>query len=50
MERLAIEYLPLKDIKPYENNAKEHPQEQIEQIKESIKEFGNIDPIGIWGG
>lgn len=49
MDKLKIEYLPLDSIKPYENNAKEHPQEQIEQIKESIKEFGNIDPIGIWG-
>ena len=37
----------LSDIKPYENNAKLHPQEQIEQIKKSIQEFGNNDPIAI---
>lgn len=35
------------DLIPYENNAKLHPQEQIEQIKNSIQEFGNNDPIAI---
>jgi len=35
------------DIKPYSHNAKKHPREQIEQIKLSIKEFGNNDPIAI---
>jgi len=46
---LKIEYIPLDEIQPYENNAKEHPKEQIEQIKESIRQFGMDDPIGIWG-
>lgn len=49
MEHLRIEYLPIDRLKPYERNAKEHPQEQIEQIKESIRQFGMNDPIGIWG-
>ena len=35
------------DIKPYKNNAKEHPKEQIEQIKKSILEYGNNDPIAV---
>lgn len=35
------------ELKPYKNNAKKHPQKQIEQIKESIKEFGFNDPLGI---
>lgn len=35
-------------LKEYENNAKEHPIEQIKQIEESIKQFGMIDPIGVW--
>ena len=48
MEKLKIEYIPLDSIKPYKRNAKLHPQEQIEQIKASMREFGNIDPIGIW--
>lgn len=45
---LKIEYVPIDSIKPYGRNAKLHPQEQIEQIKNSMKEFGNIDPIGVW--
>ena len=45
---LKIEYLPIEELKPYANNAKEHPTEQIEQIKKSIEEFGFSDPIGIW--
>ncbi len=44
---MKIEKIKIQDIKPYENNAKLHPQNQIEQIKESIKEFGNNDPIAI---
>ena len=48
MEKLKIEYLKKEDLKPYANNAKLHPAEQIEQIKESIKDVGFLDPIGIW--
>lgn len=44
---LQVEYVPIDSIKPYKGNAKTHPQEQIEQIKKSMQEFGNIDPIGI---
>ena len=44
---MKIQYRYLDEIKPYENNAKLHPKEQIEQIKNSIKEFGNNDPIAI---
>ena len=47
--KLKVEYIPINEIKPYENNAKIHTEEQIEQIKRSIKEFGMNDPIGIWG-
>ena len=32
---------------PYENNAKLHPPEQVEQIKKSIMEFGNNNSIAI---
>lgn len=46
--KLKVEYLPIEEIKPYENNAKIHTPEQIDQIKESIKQFGMNDPIGIW--
>ena len=48
MDKLKIEYVDINSIKPYENNAKEHPKEQIEQIKKSIEKFGMDDPIGVW--
>lgn len=48
VENLKIEYVNIDSIKPYENNAKMHPKEQIEQIKKSIEQFGMDDPIGIW--
>ena len=48
MEKLTIEYLPIGDLKPYERNAKLHPKEQVEQIKNSIKEFGFNDPVAVW--
>lgn len=44
---MKIEVLNLSDIHGYENNAKLHPQEQIDQIKQSIKEFGFNDPLAI---
>ena len=46
--QLQVEYVDIATIKPYKGNAKEHPKEQIEQIKKSITELGNLDPIGIW--
>ena len=46
--KLKIEYVDINSIKPYKNNAKLHPKEQIEQIKKSIEQFGMDDPIGIW--
>ena len=46
--KLKIEYVDINSIKPYSKNAKLHPEEQIEQIKKSIEQFGMDDPIGIW--
>lgn len=48
MGQLRVEYLFASDLKPYAGNAKKHPEEQIEQIKRSIEEFGFNDPIAIW--
>ena len=48
--KLKIEYVDIDTIKPYKNNAKKHPREQIDQIKKSIELFGMDDPIGIWKG
>lgn len=44
---MEITKIKLKDIRPYAGNAKLHPRSQIEQIKESIREFGNNDPIAV---
>ena len=35
----------LSDIKPYQNNARTHSTQQIEQIVKSIKEFGFTNPL-----
>lgn len=47
-KNLQIEYVNIDTIKPYKRNAKLHPTEQINQIMESIKQFGMNDPIAIW--
>lgn len=46
--KLEVEYIKTEKIKPYANNAKIHTAEQIDQIKESIKEFGFNDPVAVW--
>lgn len=48
MNELHIEYHNPKDLKPYDNNAREHNEEDIDAIRASIQEFGFNDPIGIW--
>ncbi|MBE6129568.1 MAG: DUF4417 domain-containing protein [Erysipelotrichaceae bacterium] len=45
--KLQIKYRNLDDIKPYEGNVKRHPEDQIKQIMESIKDYGFNDPIAI---
>ena len=45
---LKIKYMAVSELIPYENNAKLHPEQQIDQIVHSIKEFGFNDPIAIW--
>lgn len=44
---MKIEKIKIADLIEYENNAKLHPKEQVEQIKNSIIEFGNNDPIAV---
>lgn len=48
MEQLKIEYVDKELLKPYANNAKVHSAEQIEQIKNSIRQFSFNDPIAVW--
>lgn len=45
--KLHIETIKINDLVPYQNNAKKHPQKQIDKIKKSIEEFGFNDPIAI---
>ena len=44
---MKIKEIEISLIKPYEFNTKLHPETQIENIKESIKEFGFTQPIVI---
>lgn len=44
---MEIKQLNIKKIVPYANNAKEHPQWHIDQIKSSIGAFGFNDPITV---
>lgn len=46
---MEIITIPLDELHPDPSNAKDHPAWQIEQIKNSIETFGNLDPIGVWG-
>lgn len=45
--KLQIVYKPINSILGYVNNTRVHSQEQIDQIKSSIIEFGMCTPIGI---
>lgn len=46
---MRIEKIKLGDLTLDPENAKLHPEKQVQQIVESIKRFGYCDPIGIWG-
>lgn len=45
---LEIVEVPTDSLIPYENNANIHSEHQVDQIANSIKEFGFADPIGVW--
>lgn len=40
-----IEYIPVKDLQPYEANSRTHSAEQVKQIARSIQEFGFTNPV-----
>lgn len=40
-----IVWKDIRELKPYKKNAKKHPKEQVEQIANSIKEFGFTQPV-----
>ena len=45
INELKIEQVALEQIKPYKNNAKKHPQSQVDNVAESIKTLGWRQPI-----
>ena len=45
---LEVVDVPTDELVPYANNAKLHPHEQVDQIAESIRQFGFNDPIAVW--
>ena len=47
MQKLSIAYMDTSELVPYANNAKKHPDYQIEQICNSINQFGFNDPIAV---
>ena len=42
---MNIRQVPLHEIKPYENNVKQHPVRQLESIVQSIRNFGFRQPL-----
>ena len=43
MQKMRV--VKIGELKPYANNAKVHPEHQIESLVKSIKEFGFVNPI-----
>lgn len=43
--KMNIVYKNIKELKPYKKNAKKHSKEQVEQIANSIEEFGFTQPV-----
>lgn len=48
MPDLKVSMEPVGRLSEYENNAKVHTAEQIDQVKRSIRLYGFNDPIGVW--
>lgn len=42
---LFVEYQPVETLAPYSRNARTHSKKQLQQIADSIKEFGFTNPI-----
>ena len=46
---MYTEMIKVKDLRPYEKNARKHEAADVAAIAESIKAFGFRDPVGVWG-
>ena len=45
--KMNVKNVPVKDIRPYEKNAKKHDKTQIDNVSESIRQYGFAQPIVI---
>lgn len=45
---MKVEQVPLGALRPYDGNAKKHTEEQLEAVKNSIREFGFRNPVIAW--
>ena len=43
--KMELKEIKISEIKPYEKNTKKHPEEQIENVMESIRQFGFVQPL-----
>lgn len=46
--KLKVETMKVADLVPYAMNARQHTEQQVDQIAASIAEFGMNDPIAVW--
>ena len=46
---MKIEQIKIKDLRPYERNARKHEAADVAAIAKSIEAFGFNDPVGVWG-
>lgn len=44
---MNVKNVSVKDIRPYDKNAKKHDKTQIDNVAESIKQYGFVQPIVI---
>ena len=44
-QTLKIQYQPIEELTPYQNNARTHSKRQVKQIAKSIERFGFTNPI-----
>jgi ParB-like chromosome segregation protein Spo0J len=44
-QRLEIEHRPVGSLRPYARNARQHSKAQIQQIADSIRQFGFTNPV-----
>jgi len=46
---VKTETIKIKDLRPYEKNARKHEAADVAAIAKSIEAFGFRDPVGVWG-